>query len=212
MKISPTLAKLTKIKISNWSSDKSKQTSAVDTFVGDIYSGLQATSWTKSDKDYAQNNLRIISGLYGILKPYDGVMPYRLEMGYLLKTDKFKNLYEFWDKKLARSLPEPDLIINLSADEYTKCILPYIKKELVISPRFLTINPKTKQPTFVVVHTKIARGAFANWLIKQKATETTDLTKFSDLGYKYDKNLSTPQEPVYVCDTFGGIGLSVRLK
>lgn len=212
MKISPNLAKTTQDKIKEWSSEGSKQTSAVDTFVGDIYSGLQVVNWTNSDKEYAQNNLRIISGLYGILKPYDGVKPYRLEMGYPLKFEKYKNLYEFWGKKLAQSLPNDDIIINLSAEEYTKTILSYVDQERVISPRFLTINPKTKEPTFVVVHAKIARGSFANWLIKQKADNQTDLTKFNDLGYRYYKSLSSPNQPVYICESFGGIGLSVRLK
>ena len=139
-------------------------------------------------------------------------MPYRLEMGYRLNGNGFKNLYDFWRDKLAKTLPTSGKIINVSADEYTKAILPYVDKNRVITPKFLTVSPKTGVPTFVVVHAKIARGAFANWLIKQKAEDSLDLKKFDDLGYKYSKELSTHQQPVYVCQIFGGIGLSVRLK
>lgn len=212
MQISPDLAIKTKEKIGEWSENPKIQFSAVDIFVGDIYSGLQVDSWTQKDRIYAQENLRIISGLYGLLKPNDGIMPYRLEMGYRLNGNGFKNLYEFWGDKLAKTLPSSGKIINVSADEYTKAILPYIEKNRVITPKFLTISPKTGVPTFVVVHAKIARGAFANWLIKQKAEDNLDLKKFDDLGYKYSKELSTNQQPVYICQNFGGIGLSVRLK
>lgn len=212
MSISPKLTIQTKEIIDNWSLDASVQTTAVDTFVGDIYSGLQVDSWTQKDRIYAQENLRIISGLYGLLKPNDGIMPYRLEMGYRLNGNGFKNLYEFWSDKLAKTLPSSGKIINVSADEYTKAILPYVDKNRVITPKFLTISPKTGEPTFVVVHAKIARGAFANWLIKQKAEDNLDLTKFDDLGYKYNKGLSLPGQPAYICKKFEGIGLSVRLK
>ncbi len=212
MKISPDLANKTKLIIDKWSVKPSNQTCAIDTFVGDIYSGLQTANWDKDDRQYAQDNLRILSGLYGVLRPNDGVMPYRLEMGYTLVGNSYKNLYEFWGKKLAESLPKSGLIINVSADEYTKTILPYVDQNRVVTPRFLTISPKTNEPTFVVVHAKIARGAFANWLIKQKAKDNIDLTKFNNLGYSYSPKLSTKDQPVYVCQKFGGIGLSVRLK
>ena len=212
MQISSDLAIKTKEKIGEWSDNPKTQFSAVDIFVGDIYSGLQVDSWSQKDRIYAQENLRIISGLYGLLKPNDGIMPYRLEMGYRLNGNGFKNLYDFWRDKLAKTLPTSGKIINVSADEYTKAILPYVDKNRVITPKFLTISPKTGEPTFVVVHAKIARGAFANWLIKQKAEDNLDLTKFDDLGYKYNKGLSLPGQPAYICKKFEGIGLSVRLK
>ncbi|MBC7459477.1 peroxide stress protein YaaA, partial [Candidatus Saccharibacteria bacterium] len=81
----------------------------------------------------------------------------------------------------------------------------------IISPRFLTISPKTGQPTFVVVHAKIARGAFASWMIRGRIDDVTKLQNFDEIGYIYSDELSTRAVPVFVCQTFGGLGLSVRL-
>ena len=93
--------------------------------------------------------------------------------------------------------------------EYSKIITEYVAPERVIAPRFLTISPKTGQPTFVVVHAKIARGAFARWLIVNQVSDTEQLQNFKELNYEYSKKLSTSVDPVFVCKTFGGLGLSV---
>ncbi len=82
----------------------------------------------------------------------------------------------------------------------------------MVAPRFLTLSPKTGQPTQVIVHTKIARGAFARWLMTSRVDAADELPRFSDLNYRYDAALSTPAEPVFVCRSFGGIGLSLRLQ
>jgi cytoplasmic iron level regulating protein YaaA (DUF328/UPF0246 family) len=193
-----------------WSINPSQQVPAIDTFIGDIYSGLQVQSWSSDERAYAQQHLLILSGLYGALRACDGIMPYRLEMGYKLPDGK--SLYKFWGNKIASTLPENTTdIIDLSAVEYTKAILPYIDQS-VITPKFLTVSPKTNEPTFVTVHAKIARGAFARWLIQNKINQTDQLQNFSDLGYVYDKTLSTPDQPVFICKTFQGLGLSVRLS
>jgi uncharacterized protein len=212
MQISPALAQKVYDSLADWSTAPSKQSLAIDSFVGDIYSGLRASSLSKADRDYAQKHLRILSGLYGILRPYDGVRPYRLEMGYTLPNSTYGNLYAYWAADIATSLPEAGLIVNLSAAEYTKTVLPYINTSRVVAPRFLTLQPKTGKPGQVIVHTKIARGAFARWLIMSRVTEAKDLKLFDDLDYHYQAALSTPQEPVFVCETFGGIGLSMRLE
>jgi len=192
-----------------WLDDPLRQVPAIDAFVGDIYSGLQVQSWSEADRSYAHSHLLILSGLYGALRACDGILPYRLEMGYRLLDGT--SLYTFWSDKIATLLPmETDSIINLSAVEYTKAILPYTDVP-VITPKFLTVSPKTGEPTFVTVHAKIARGAFARWLIQNHIENITQLPEFSDLGYLYNKNLSTPNEPVFVCNEFEGIGLSVRL-
>lgn len=210
MKVSSDLALKTKTLIKSWSSSPSKQSIAIDSFLGDIYSGLQAHDLNKSDRTYAQKHLRIISGLYGLLKPLDGIHPYRLEMAYKLPDDKYRNLYKFWGEKLS-SLVLGEDIVNLSSAEYGKAIVPYVGDVKVVTPKFLTVSPKTKEPTFVVVHAKIARGAYAHWLIKNKVNTFEDLSDFADLGYKYNKKLSSELEPVFVANEFGGLGLSVRL-
>lgn len=194
---------------STWSSDIDTQVPAIDAFIGDIYSGLQAQTWSDEDRAYAHQHLLILSGLYGGLRACDGVVPYRLEMGYKLPDGR--NMYQFWGDSVASlSPPDTDYILNLSAVEYTKALLTYTNSP-VITPKFLTTSPKTGQPTFVTVHAKIARGAFARWLIQHRIEDIARLSEFSDLGYQYDPTVSTPDQPVFVCEEFGGIGMSVRL-
>lgn len=212
MAISPALADKTNILLAEWNTRPNRQGYAVDVFLGDIYSGLQVDSWTEQDREYANSHLRILSGLYGILLPLDGICPYRLEMGYKLPNTKYSNLYSYWGQSIAKTLPVNELVINLSAVEYSKVITDYIDKERVIAPNFLTISPKTSKPTFVAVHTKIARGAYASWLIRNRINSKSDLCDFSEIGYKYDKTLSTTSAPVFVCQKFNGKGLSIRLK
>lgn len=211
MKISPKLATNTKALINSWSSVSSHQSPAIDSFLGDIYSGLQAHDLNAKDRSFAQKHLRIVSGLYGMLKPLDGIAPYRLEMAYKLPSDKFANLYTFWGEALAKSIKgEP--IINLSSVEYSKAVLPHLGDVQIVTPKFLSVSPKTKEPAFVVVHAKIARGAFTHWLIKNRVQSFADLSAFDDIGYKYSRKLSTPIEPVFIAKEFGGLGLSVRLS
>jgi cytoplasmic iron level regulating protein YaaA (DUF328/UPF0246 family) len=198
--------------LSTWNATPDRQSLAIDSFVGDIYSGLRATALSEDDRDYAQQTLRILSGIYGILRPYDGVSPYRLEMGYKLPSQSFGNLYAYWGSAIAETLPKEGLIVNLSAAEYTKTILPYIDIARVVTPRFLTVNPKTGEPSQVIVHTKIARGAFARWLMISRVTSPSKMPQFNDLHYYYDTARSTSSEPTFVCKTFGGIGLSMRLQ
>lgn len=209
MAVSPKKATEVHKTLNEWSIKATKQAPAIDTFIGDIYSGLQVQNWSMSDREYAHKHLLILSGLYGALHACDGIMPYRLEMGYKLPDGS--SLYAFWGNKIARVIAKQvTSIINLSAVEYTKALLPYVDQR-VITPKFLTVSPKTGEPTFVTVHAKIARGAFANWLITKRIDDSAQLSLFADLGYKYDARLSTPEQPVFVAKTFGGLGLSVRL-
>jgi uncharacterized protein len=181
---------------------------AVECFRGDIYSGLRALDFNDSERKRAQECLLILSGLYGALKPYDGIEPYRLEAAYRFPDKKLGDIYEYWGETLASCIDPDALIINVTSQEYGKLVLPYISNEQII-PRFLTRKKHGAEPTFVVVHAKIARGAFARWAIQQSAA--LDFAAFSDLGYKYDPSLSSATEPVYICEDFGGIGLSQRL-
>ena len=211
MKLSSKKATQTTKLLAGWSSSATHSRPAIDAFIGDIYSGLQVHSLSAEDRMYANEHLLILSGLYGGLRPLDGIMPYRLEMGYRLPDEPYKNLYKFWGDAIATLLPgSTSAIVNLSAVEYTKAVLPYVDTP-VVTPRFMSISPKTGEPTFVVVHAKIARGAFAKWLLVNRIDDVQRLHEFTDLGYKFDTQLSTTDQPTYVCEEFGGLGLSVRL-
>lgn len=212
MKISSKLADKVTVDIAAWTpSGIPGGRPAIDSFIGDIYSGLQVQEWSSHDREYAQGVLRILSGLYGVLRPLDTVKPYRLEMGYRLPDMPYKNLYSFWGDLVAKTIPHDGDIVNLSAVEYSKLVTPYVDVDRIITPQFLTVSPKTHEPTFVVVHAKIARGAFAAWLIRNRVADSVVLCEFTQLGYKYDASLSTPASPVFICESFGGLGLSVRL-
>lgn len=211
MHISSSLADKTYDLMSKWNTEPSQQSLALDSFVGDIYSGLRASELSEKDRNYADQTLHILSGLYGVIRPYDGISPYRLEMAYKFDTLPFNNLYNFWGDKIAKCLPSEGPIVNVSSVEYTRAVLPFVDESRIVTPRFLTIDTKTNKPVFVVVHAKIARGAFARWLITSKITDPAKFSEFNDIGYIFDKHLSTPAEPVFVCQTFGGIGLSMRL-
>src|ERR1700754_2837919 len=205
MAVSPELARKTRQQFADWGTDPKAQAPAAESFVGDIYSGLQVDSFTAAQRRYADAHLRILSGLYGILRPFDGIMPYRLEMGYKLPG---RNLYTFWGRSIAEQLPARGPIVNLAAVEYSKTVTKFVDPERVVTPKFLTVDPKSGEPKFIVVHAKIARGAFARWLVTTGAKE---LHEFDDIGYRHEPGLGSAREPAYVCEEFGGKGLSIRL-
>jgi uncharacterized protein len=211
MSISAPLAEKTHALIDEWTTEPERQSLAIDSFVGDIYSGLHANDLPQADRDYADQTLRILSGLYGIIRPFDGIFPYRLEMGYKLPDPDVASLYDYWGDSIAATLPDEGPIVNLSAEEYSKTVTHYIDASRVVTPRFLTVSPKTGEPTFVVVHAKIARGAFARWLITNRIEKLSDLTRFDEIGYRYTQDLSSADSPAFVCETFEGKGLSIRL-
>jgi cytoplasmic iron level regulating protein YaaA (DUF328/UPF0246 family) len=212
MSLSPSLAEKTRTLIRDWTSLPSVQTPAIDSFIGDIYSGMQAPTFTAGERKYADQHLRILSGLYGLLRPLDGIAPYRLEMGYKLPGHTAGNLYDYWGDRVAKALPRAGSILNLTAVEYSDVVTPYIDNTRLIAPRFMTVSPKTGEPAFVVVHAKIARGTFARWMITNKIDQPTALPDFAEIGYRYAKKLSKPAEPVFVCKEFGGTGLSIRMQ
>ena len=217
MSISPALAEKTHAQIAAWTTKPAHQSLALDSFVGDIYSGLHANDLSPADRDYADQTLGILSGLYGIIRPYDGICPYRLEMGYKLPDPEWASLYDYWGDSIAACLPKEGPIINLAAVEYAQAVTPYVDAAApgagrIVTPKFLTVSPKTGEPSFVVVHAKITRGAFARWLITSRTQERSALTQFDELGYHFAEDLSTPDSPTFVCETFGGKGLSIRLQ
>lgn len=212
MKLSGPLAAKTHTLIAAWTDAPGQQTAALDSFIGDIYSGMQAPSLSAADRQHAHKTLRILSGLYGVLRPLDGIAPYRLEMGYKLPGFTHKDMYAFWGSQVADTLPGRGTIINLAAKEYYDVVTPFMDAARFIAPKFLTLNRKTGVPAFVTVHAKVARGAFAHWLLVNRVKDAHALAEFSEIGYRYDERRSTPETPVFVCKDFGGTGLSIRMQ
>lgn len=198
MHLSVPLAEKTRQLIASWSPQPARQTLAIDSFAGDIYRGLQAKTFTHEDRQYADTVLVILSGLYGAVRPFDAVHPYRLELMYKLRGKGFKNLYEFWQDKVASCLPTDGPIINLASQEYMKVVEPYIDAKRVIAPQFLTASGTPGHQTFVAIHAKVARGAFAKWLITHRIDDLARLPEFNDFDYVYDAKMSTPQVPTFV--------------
>jgi cytoplasmic iron level regulating protein YaaA (DUF328/UPF0246 family) len=212
MAVSRPLAEKTREQFERWSTDPTEQASAVESFLGDIYSGLQAASFTAAQRRYADTHLRILSGLYGILRPYDGIRPYRLEMGYRLPDPRYASLYAFWGRAIADQLPRSGPVVNLAAVEYSRAVVGHLDPARLVTPKFLTADA-SGQPRFVAVHAKIVRGAFARWLITTRSRGTGPaLQAFAELGYAYDPGRSSEREPCFVCPRFDGKGLSVRLS
>ena len=175
---------------------------AIFAFKGDVYVGLDSETLSKSDIKYAQKNLAILSGLYGLLKPLDLMYPYRLEMGTKMKNENGKNLYEFWGNKITTSINElakknnSKGIINLASVEYFSSVKTENLDLPVYSPVFKDFkNGKYKIISFFA---KKARGSMARFVIQNKIKNPTDLNKFNLDGYKYSKKDSSEYSPVFL--------------
>ncbi|WP_286927854.1 peroxide stress protein YaaA [Flavobacterium sp. UBA4197] len=165
---------------------------AVYAFNGDVYIGLDAYSLPEEKLEVLQNKLRILSGLYGLLKPLDLIQPYRLEMGTRLPIGKSKDLYEFWKTKLTKALnaelKKDELFINLASNEYFSAIDKKALKVPVITPEFKDYKDgKLKMISFFA---KKARGMMVRYIIENNAETIEDLKGFNYEGYQYDANLS----------------------
>jgi cytoplasmic iron level regulating protein YaaA (DUF328/UPF0246 family) len=198
MHLSPKLAESTHALINRWSSDPDAQTPAIDAFQGDIFRGLRAHTLSADDRAYANEVLRILSGLYGILRALDGITPYRLELMYPLSADGFRNLYEFWGSAVAETLPKQGLIVDAASDEYSRLVRPFVDLDRFVEPQFLTQMSADVEPTFVVVHAKVARGAYARWLIRSRITDPARFGEFADLDWVYEPATSSEEKPVYI--------------
>jgi hypothetical protein len=198
MHLSAKLAASTHALIQRWNADPTQQTPAIDAFRGDIYRGLKAQSLAEDQRAYANSVLRILSGLYGIVRPFDGITPYRLELMYALSGEGFRNLYEFWGDSVAATLPKHGLIVDLASDEYARLVRPFVEPGRIVEPQFLTQAGADAEPTFVVVHAKVARGAFSRWLITTGITDPAGFGGFADLGYQFDEQTSAAMQPVFI--------------
>ena len=205
MGLSDKLATLNYDRYQSWTASKkvSNDTKpALLVFKGDVYQGLQAEDLSKKEMNFAQKHIRILSGLYGILRPLDLMKPYRLEMGTKLETAQGKNLYEFWGDKIQKNVldelknQKSDLLINLASKEYFSVLGKLPEDINVISPAFKDFkNGKYKIISF---YAKKARGLMARWIIQNKVTDFENLKDFDVDGYKYSKAESTSTTPVFL--------------
>ena len=198
MHISSDLAHLNYDRYQAWTSptEESEVVKAcIEVFNGEVYKGLDPFSWNETELIRANEQIRILSGLYGMLKPLDLVYPYRLEMGTKWQiTPKVKNLYAFWSDKLTKQLntEKPEEVLNLASAEYNKVINFKQLKAKVITPTFKDFS--NGQYKVVMMYAKHARGAMANYCIKNHLTSLEDLKVYNVDGYTFDAKTSTETE------------------
>lgn len=174
---------------------------AIRAFAGDTYVGLDARSLDSEALDWAQDHLRILSGLYGLLRPCDAIQPYRLEMGSRLKTRRGDTLYDFWGDRIARALNETadtlgtDTLLNCASQEYFGAVDRKRLKLRVVTPTFL--EDREGEGRTISFFAKRARGAMARFVIDRRITDPEGLSDFDAMGYRFDPSTSTPDAPVF---------------
>lgn len=206
MSISDDLAKLNRDRFKAFESAPSpdRTKAAALMFNGDTYQGLEAKTLSDADMAYAQDHLRILSGLYGLLRPLDAIQPYRLEMGSRLKTRRGKSLYDYWGDTLSKALNDlgeaqnTDTLINCASQEYFGAADTKVLKLTVITPVFMEI--KDDRPRIVSFFAKRGRGAMARHIVENRVTDMDGLRDFTAGGYTFDADLSEPNKPVFLRD------------
>jgi uncharacterized protein len=174
---------------------------AIFAFKGDVYTGLDAYSMDESDLEFAQQHLRILSGLYGVLRPLDLMRPYRLEMGTRLDTSQSKNLYEFWDLQITNALNKQlkalhtDVLINLASNEYFKSVKPEQLKARIITPVFK--DYKNGEYKIISFFAKKARGLMSRYIIDHQITDPQLLKQFDVEGYQFNNAASDGDQWVF---------------
>lgn len=205
MKLSDKLAALNVGRFNEWqtpfSLDNAKQ--AVLAFNGDVYTGLDAASLDEKGLAFAQKHLRILSGLYGILKPLDLMQPYRLEMGTKFANQKGKDLYAFWGSTLRETLEidaemADEILINLASNEYFKAVEAKKLKARIITPAFK--DWKNGQYKMISFYAKKARGLMTRYIIDNQINEPELLKGFDYDGYRYSEEMSSKDDWVFIRD------------
>ena len=203
MGISENLANLNHSRYLNWNKKNTNSNSkpAIYAFMGDVYTGLDAKSLTSEQLRFAQDHLRILSGLYGLLRPLDLIQPHRLEMGTKVKTESGETLYDFWghaptaDLNQQAKVLRTKYMVNLASNEYFKVINKTALTLEILTPVF----KEKKQDTYKVIsfYAKKARGLMAKYIIENKITDPRGIKDFSLAGYKYRSKLSAENEYVF---------------
>ncbi|MGM0629824.1 MAG: peroxide stress protein YaaA [Pseudomonadota bacterium] len=203
MKISDKLAGLNAARFEQWQRPFNEENArpAMFAFNGDVYTGLDAASLSSEAIDTAQQQLRILSGLYGVLRPLDLMQPYRLEMGTKLDNPKGKNLYEYWGDTITELLNDDlaklgsSTLVNLASNEYFSAVKPKTLKADIITPVFK--DEKNGQYKVISFYAKKARGLMARFLVNQKPKSVSDLKEFDASGYRFNEAMSSDKQLVF---------------
>ncbi|MGF1588026.1 MAG: peroxide stress protein YaaA [Pleurocapsa sp.] len=209
MKISDKLGGLNASRYQTWQpkSDRTNAKQALLAFQGDVYQGMNVDRFEQQDFDFAQEHLRILSGLYGVLRPLDLIQPYRLEMGTKLTHAKLQNLpastlYEFWADKLTQAINrqlvklEHQTIVNLASHEYFRAVKPKLLTGNIVTPVFK--DWKNNQYKIISFYAKKARGMMAAYMIKHRLKNIEDLKNFQEAGYSYSAEFSEGNSLVFI--------------
>ena len=204
MHVSDKIGGLNAARFGSWTpaftQDNAKQ--ALLAFKGDVYTGMNAQTFSEADFDYAQQHLRMLSGLYGLLRPLDLMQPYRLEMGTKLANARGKDLYAFWGTQISEWLNEAlaeqgdDVLLNLASNEYFSAVKRSALNARIINTEFKDL--KNGQYKIISFYAKKARGLMARYVIKERLTNPAGLKDFTYEGYAYSSAQSTPSKLVFL--------------
>ncbi|MHA3103077.1 peroxide stress protein YaaA [Acinetobacter sp. ANC 3791] len=203
MSVSEKIAQLNVARFQDWQTefDLANARQAIFAFKGDVYTGLDAYALNDPQLDFAQQHLRMLSGLYGLLRPLDLMMPYRLEMGTKLHNPRGSNLYEFWGKRITNLIQQDlqqansNILLNLASDEYYKAVKESELDVQIVKPVFL--DQKNGKYKVISFYAKKARGLMARFVIEQQIQQVEDLKAFNSEGYYFDAENSNAKELVF---------------
>ncbi|GKX62880.1 UPF0246 protein [Pragia fontium] len=203
MSISDKLSGLNAARFAEWQPDFTPENArqAILAFKGDVYTGLHVEDFNEQDFDFAQQHLRMLSGLYGVLRPLDLMQAYRLEMGTKLENARGKDLYHFWGKRITDKLNQAlkdqgdDILVNLASDEYFKSVQTKNLNATIIKPVFL--DEKNGKYKIISFYAKKARGLMSRFIIKNRLTRAEQLVDFDLEGYQFDQSASQGNELVF---------------
>ncbi|RKF16233.1 peroxide stress protein YaaA [Roseovarius spongiae] len=200
MKISEDLASLNARRFRDFGEMDAKP--AALAFAGDTYQGLEAGTLDADEMRYAQDHLRILSGLYGVLRPLDAIQPYRLEMGSRLKTDRGRSLYDWWGAQISEALDAQaaetgsDTLVNCASQEYFGAVDLDALGLRVVTPVFM--EERGGEPKVISFFAKKARGAMARFIVQNRLRDAEALHSFDLGGYRFDAGMSEPDRPVFL--------------
>ena len=201
MNISSSLGELNYQRNNSWSLPFSQKNArqSIYAFSGDVYRGLDSYTVEEGKIDFMQNSVRIISGLYGLLKPLDLIQPYRLEMGTKMPVDDNKNLYEYWRQKITsqlnKELADDEPVLNLASNEYFKAIDSKVVKTDIYTANFKQL--KNGEYKTIAIFSKKARGMMTRFIIDNNITDVNDLKSFNYDGYMFHESLSSKNEFIF---------------
>lgn len=203
MSISDKLAALNVARFTEWQVEHTEKNSkaAIFAFKGDVYTGLEAETLSQAEIEYAQSHLRMLSGLYGLLKPLDLMQPYRLEMGTKLANSQGKDLYAFWGEVITDGLQQAineqgdNILVNLASDEYFGAVKSSLLNAQIIKPIFL--DEKNGKFKVISFYAKKARGMMVRFMLQTQPTSVKQLKDFNYGGYWFDEEASTATELVF---------------